>query len=170
MGNKLAINGGPKAVAGIAGIATNGILTGEDEAAALDVIRNNRFSGTDITEQLQREIRRVARQYAIAYCNNNVADLRHVRHRAGHGRRDHLYHQNLLVVFHRRSSAPPPYSAISTISSMDRTTSSVHHAQNQGYNGGSLFQLSADMDPIMRSPAATTFTSSDVSHKAAYIG
>ena len=27
------------------------IMTDEDEAAALDVIRNNKFSGTDITEK-----------------------------------------------------------------------------------------------------------------------
>ena len=31
------------------------ILTEEDEAAALDVIRRNRFSSTEITEQFQQE-------------------------------------------------------------------------------------------------------------------
>ena len=31
------------------------IITEEDEAVALDVIRNNKFSGTDITEKFQNE-------------------------------------------------------------------------------------------------------------------
>ena len=31
------------------------IITKEDEEAALDVIRNNRFSATDITEQFEKE-------------------------------------------------------------------------------------------------------------------
>ena len=31
------------------------IITEEDEAAALDVIRGNKFSGTDITEKFQNE-------------------------------------------------------------------------------------------------------------------
>lgn len=76
MGNKLAINGGPKAVAENPpeSLFKWPILTEEDEAAALDVIRNNRFSGTDITEQLQREFAEwQGRKYAIAYCNGTMS-------------------------------------------------------------------------------------------------
>ena len=50
------------------------IMTEEDEAAALDVIRNNKFSGTDITEQFQREFAEwQGRKYAIAYCNGTMS-------------------------------------------------------------------------------------------------
>ncbi|MBO6052288.1 MAG: hypothetical protein J6Q17_00985, partial [Clostridia bacterium] len=46
------------------------ILTQEDEEAALAVIRENKFSGTDITEKLQEEFAAwQGRKYAIAYCN-----------------------------------------------------------------------------------------------------
>ena len=38
------------------------------------MIRNNRFSGTDITEQLQREFAEwQGRKYAIAYCNGTMS-------------------------------------------------------------------------------------------------
>ncbi|MBQ8640880.1 MAG: aminotransferase class V-fold PLP-dependent enzyme [Clostridia bacterium] len=50
------------------------IMTEEDEAAAMDVIRNNRFSATDITEKLQEEFAAwQGREYAIAYCNGTMS-------------------------------------------------------------------------------------------------
>lgn len=50
------------------------ILTKEDEDAAMDVIRNNKFSGTDITEKFQEEFAEwQGRKYAIAYCNGTAA-------------------------------------------------------------------------------------------------
>lgn len=50
------------------------ILTQEDEDAALDVIRNNKFSGTDITEKFQDEFAEwIGRKYAIAYCNGTAS-------------------------------------------------------------------------------------------------
>ncbi len=50
------------------------IITEEDEAAALDVIRNNRFSGTDITEKFQEEFAEwQGRKYAVAYCNGTAS-------------------------------------------------------------------------------------------------
>ena len=50
------------------------ILTPEDEEAALTVIRENKFSGTDITEKFQEEFAAwQGRKYAIAYCNGTMS-------------------------------------------------------------------------------------------------
>ena len=50
------------------------IITEEDEMAALEVIRQNKFSGTDITEKFQEEFAAwQGRKYAIAYCNGTAA-------------------------------------------------------------------------------------------------
>ena len=50
------------------------IITEEDEAAALDVIRNNKYSGTDITEKFQDEFAEwQGRKYALAFCNGTAA-------------------------------------------------------------------------------------------------
>ena len=50
------------------------ILTEEDEQAALDIIRNNRFSGTDITEKFQEEFAAwQGRKYAVAFCNGTLS-------------------------------------------------------------------------------------------------
>ena len=50
------------------------IITEEDEAAALDVIRNNKFSGTDITEKFQQEFATwQGTEYALAFCNGTAA-------------------------------------------------------------------------------------------------
>jgi dTDP-4-amino-4,6-dideoxygalactose transaminase len=50
------------------------IITEEDEAAALDVIRNNTYSGTDITIKLQDEFAAwQGRKYALAFCNGTMS-------------------------------------------------------------------------------------------------
>lgn len=50
------------------------IITEEDEAAALDVIRNNNFSGTDITEKFQDEFSEwIGRKHALAFCNGTAS-------------------------------------------------------------------------------------------------
>lgn len=50
------------------------IYTEEDEAAALDVMRRNAFSGTDITEKFQNEFAEwIGRKYAVAYCNGTLS-------------------------------------------------------------------------------------------------
>lgn len=50
------------------------IVTEEDEAACLDVIRNNRFSGTDITVQFQNEFAKwQGRKYALAFTNGTMS-------------------------------------------------------------------------------------------------
>ena len=50
------------------------ILTDEHEAAALDVIRNNKFSGTDITEKFCEEFAEwQGRKYALAYTNGTMS-------------------------------------------------------------------------------------------------
>ena len=50
------------------------IMTEEDEEAALDVIRRNAFSGTDITTTFQDEFAVwQGTKYAIAYCNGTMA-------------------------------------------------------------------------------------------------
>ncbi|MBQ3079779.1 MAG: DegT/DnrJ/EryC1/StrS family aminotransferase [Clostridia bacterium] len=50
------------------------IFTQEDEDAAMDVFRRNRFSGTEITEKFQEEFAKwQGREYAIAYCNGTMS-------------------------------------------------------------------------------------------------
>ena len=50
------------------------IMGQEDEDAALEVIRQNKFSGTDITEKFQQEYAAwQGTKYAIAYCNGTAA-------------------------------------------------------------------------------------------------
>lgn len=50
------------------------IITPEDEKAAMSVIRENKFSGTDITEKFQDEFAAwQGRKYAIAYCNGTMS-------------------------------------------------------------------------------------------------
>ena len=50
------------------------IITEEDEAAALEVIRGNKFSGTDITQKFEEEFAAwQGRKYALAYCNGTAA-------------------------------------------------------------------------------------------------
>ena len=50
------------------------IITEEDEAAALHVIRNNLYSGTDITEKFQEEFAEwQGRKYALAFCNGTLS-------------------------------------------------------------------------------------------------
>jgi len=46
------------------------IISQEDEEVALEVIRNNSYSGTDITEKFQDEFAKwQGREYAVAFCN-----------------------------------------------------------------------------------------------------
>ena len=50
------------------------IVTEEDEAAALDVIRNNKFSGTDITEKFCEEFAAYqGRKYAVAFSSGTMS-------------------------------------------------------------------------------------------------
>jgi len=52
------------------------IITEEDEAVALEVLRTNAFSGTDITEKFQEEFAQwQGRKYAVAYCNGTASLL-----------------------------------------------------------------------------------------------
>ena len=50
------------------------IITEEDEAAALEVIRTNNFSNTDITEKFEAEFAAWNQtKHAVAYCNGTMA-------------------------------------------------------------------------------------------------
>ena len=50
------------------------IITWEDEAAALEVIRTNNFSNTDITQAFEREFAAWnGTKHAVAYCNGTMA-------------------------------------------------------------------------------------------------
>ncbi|MBQ7399844.1 MAG: DegT/DnrJ/EryC1/StrS family aminotransferase [Clostridia bacterium] len=50
------------------------IITEEDENAALDVIRNNNFSRTDITEKFEKEFAEwLGVKHAVAYCNGTMS-------------------------------------------------------------------------------------------------
>ena len=66
------------------------IMTDEDKAAAMDVVENNKFSGTDITEKFQEEFAAwQGRKYAIAYCNG-TASLTSAMFAIGLGRGDEI--------------------------------------------------------------------------------
>ena len=50
------------------------IITKEDEDAVLDVVRKNKFSGTDITIKFQDEFAKwQGRKYAICYTNGTMS-------------------------------------------------------------------------------------------------
>ena len=50
------------------------IITEEDEQACLKVIRDNSFSGTNITEEFQRRFAEwQGRKYALAFCNGTMS-------------------------------------------------------------------------------------------------
>ncbi|MBQ7044893.1 MAG: aminotransferase class I/II-fold pyridoxal phosphate-dependent enzyme [Clostridia bacterium] len=50
------------------------IMGKEEEEVAIDVVRNNRFSATDITEKFQEEYAAwIGSKYAIAYCNGTAS-------------------------------------------------------------------------------------------------
>ena len=50
------------------------IYTEEDEQAALEVIRNNSFSGVDVTEKFEKEFAEwIGTDYAVAYCNGTMS-------------------------------------------------------------------------------------------------
>ena len=50
------------------------IITEEDEQAVLDVVRNNKFSGTDITIKFQDEFAKwQGRKYALAFTNGTMS-------------------------------------------------------------------------------------------------
>ncbi len=73
---KLAINGAARAVPDSPpeSLFKWPILTEEDEAAVLRVVRENKFSGTDITEEFQRQFAAwQGRKYAVAYCNGTMS-------------------------------------------------------------------------------------------------
>lgn len=89
---KLALLGGTPAIQNVPKKELFGwpILTEEDEAVALDVIRNNKFSGTDITEKFQEEFAAwQGRKYAIAYCNG-TASLTAAMYAIGLGKGDEI--------------------------------------------------------------------------------
>lgn len=72
---KLALLGGPRTVVDAPKeLFAWPIITEEDEAAALDVIRNNKYSATDITVKFEEEFAAwQGRRFAIAYCNGTAA-------------------------------------------------------------------------------------------------
>ena len=72
---KLALLGGTPVITGEPdGLFKWPILTDEDFKAAMEVIRANKFSGTDITEKFQEEFASwLGTDYAVAYCNGTLA-------------------------------------------------------------------------------------------------
>lgn len=72
---KLALFGGvPTVQAPPAELFNWPIMGSEDYDAAMDVIVNNKFSGTDITEKFQDEFADwIGSKYAIAYCNGTMS-------------------------------------------------------------------------------------------------
>ena len=89
---KLALLGGKPAILEAPGKELFGwpIMTEEDFAAAMDVVVNNKFSGTDITEKFQEEFAAwQGRKYAIAYCNG-TASLTAAMFAIGLGRGDEI--------------------------------------------------------------------------------
>jgi len=72
---KLALLGGTPAVTNVPeSLFKWPIMTQEDYDAAMDVVYNNKFSGTDITEKLQEEFAEwLGAKYAIAFCNGTMS-------------------------------------------------------------------------------------------------
>ena len=73
---KLAIKGGPKAIPEqpYPELFKWPIIGPEEDEAVLDVLHNNKFSGTDITEKFQEEFAAwIGAKYAIAYCNGTMS-------------------------------------------------------------------------------------------------
>jgi dTDP-4-amino-4,6-dideoxygalactose transaminase len=87
----LAINGGPKAVTGEFGdLFTWPIITPEDEEAVLAVLRAGKMSGTDVTEQFEREMAAWhGVKFALAH-NNGTAALHGAMFGCGVGRGDEV--------------------------------------------------------------------------------
>lgn len=75
MSSKLAILGGPKAVKHDSDdIFKWPIITEEDEEAVLDVLRKGSMSGTDVTQEFEREFASwQGRKYALGFCNGTAA-------------------------------------------------------------------------------------------------
>lgn len=72
----LAINGGERTITTPAPDSLfHWPITGkEDEDAALEIIRGNKFSGTDITEKFQDEFAQwIGTDYAVAFCNGTLS-------------------------------------------------------------------------------------------------
>nr|HQH64264.1 DegT/DnrJ/EryC1/StrS family aminotransferase [Clostridiales bacterium] len=72
---KLAIFGGEKAVANVPGeLFKWPIVTPEDEAAVLEVLRRGAMSATDVTTQFEREFAAwQGSRHALAFCNGTMA-------------------------------------------------------------------------------------------------
>ncbi|HOZ47982.1 MAG TPA: DegT/DnrJ/EryC1/StrS family aminotransferase [Candidatus Hydrogenedentes bacterium] len=77
MGEKLALLGGPKAVTRDAGEATRWpIITEEDEAAVLEVLRSGDMSGTGVTKVFEQEFGAYfGMPHCLAHCNGTAALL-----------------------------------------------------------------------------------------------
>ena len=88
---RLAILGGPKAVTLEEGdMFTWPIITQEDEEAVLEVLRHGGMSGTDVTEQFEREFADWhGMKYALGFCNG-TASLHTAMWACGVGRGDEI--------------------------------------------------------------------------------
>lgn len=77
MTGKLALLGGPKAVTLPPGnLFTWPIVTPDDEAAVLEVLRRGAMSGTDVTQAFEKEFAQwQGTTYALGYCNGTAAIL-----------------------------------------------------------------------------------------------
>lgn len=73
--HKLSIHGGPKSMTNDSGdLLTWPIVTEEDEQAVLDVLRQGKMSGTDITKKFEQEFAAwIGMKYALGYCNGTAS-------------------------------------------------------------------------------------------------
>ncbi|MDD4773128.1 MAG: DegT/DnrJ/EryC1/StrS family aminotransferase [Eubacteriales bacterium] len=88
----LAINGGKPAIHGTipAELFSWPVVTPEDEAAVLDVLRRGAMSGLDVTEKFEREFADwLGSKYAIGYCNGTLS-LQAAMFACGLGKGDEL--------------------------------------------------------------------------------
>ena len=93
-----AINGGPKAVtADPRDVFDWPIIMEEDEAAVLDVLRRGAMSGTDVTEELEREF---AEWHGVGYAlahNNGTASLQSAMYGVGVGVGDEIISPSVTI-------------------------------------------------------------------------
>ena len=96
--SELAIKGGPKAVTADPGdVFRWPIITGEDEAAVLDVLRRGAMSATDVTEEFEREFAEwQGVKYALAH-NNGTAALHAAMYGIGVGVGDEIISPSITI-------------------------------------------------------------------------
>lgn len=154
--SKLALLGGPKAVTAEMGdMFTWPIITDEDEAAALDILRKGAMSGTEVTKQFEADFTKwLDVGYALGF-NNGTSSLQAAMYGCGVGVGDEIICPSITYW----ASCAPAYSLGATIvfADIDPVTlcmnpQDIEHRiseQTKAIVVVHYLGYPADMDPIM---------------------